>query len=83
MLHVAPDDVGIPILYMPPPTLDSFFVGAASQLYCLMVFPLFCLPLPLSLSLSPFFSALLSGFGSNQASFICALSRISNVVSYD
>lgn len=36
-----------------------------------------------SLSLSPSFSALLSGFGSNQASFICALSRISNVVSYD
>lgn len=82
MLHVAPDDVGIPILFMPPPTLDSFFVGAASQLYCLMVFPLFCLPLP-TLSLSPSFSALLSGSGSNQASFICALSRISNVVSYD
>lgn len=37
----------------------------------------------LSLSLSPSFSPLLSGFGSNQASFICALSRISNVVSYD
>lgn len=51
MPHVALDDVGIPILYMPPPTLDSFFVDAASQLYCLMVFPLFCLPLPQSLSL--------------------------------
>lgn len=24
MPHIAPDDVGIPILYMPPPTLDSF-----------------------------------------------------------
>lgn len=35
-----------------------------------------------SLSLS-ILGPLLSGFGSNQASFICALTRISNVLSYD